>query len=191
MNEPFIKVKSDDSITLAIAALQAGKLIGYPTESVYGFGADPFNASAILLLQALKARDKDSAFLMIASHFDQIKHYIDSDDHHILKKLSKSTAHPTTWVCPASHQVPSWLLGPNRTIAIRITQFPLCSKLCDAFNGPIISTSANFKGQPPAKTFEDMQMFKDQLAYIIDAPCGTATRASTIADLISDHIYRQ
>jgi L-threonylcarbamoyladenylate synthase len=179
------------SISLAITALQAGKLIGYPTESVYGFGADPFNESSISLLQQLKARPEDSAFLMIAAHFDQIKQYIDCTDITILKKMTTITDHPTTWVCPASKLVPQWLLGPKNTIAIRITDFSLCVKLCDAFHGPIISTSANFKGQAPAKTYEEMQLFKNQLAYTIDSPCGTSIRPSTIKDLITDHIYRQ
>ena len=178
-------------IQLAIAALQTGKLIGYPTESVYGFGADPFNESAITLLQQLKARPLDSAFLMIASHFNQVQNYIDCSNLKILSKITKKTEHPTTWVCPASTLVPEWLLGPNNTIAIRITNFPLCVNLCDAFKGPIISTSANFKGQSPAKFYDDMHCFKDSLAYVIDSPCGTSTRPSTIKDLITDHIYRQ
>lgn len=174
----------------ALQALQNGDLIGYPTESVYGFGTDPFNEKAIAQLQSLKARPKESAFLMIASNFEQVKKYIGCDDATILKKITSASERPTTWVCPASDLVPEFLWGPNQTIAIRITNFPLCVELCNAFGGPIISTSANFKGQNPAKTYAEMQKFSDKLAYIIDAPCGTATRPSTIIDLITDKVYR-
>jgi L-threonylcarbamoyladenylate synthase len=182
--------QANQQIQQAITALKNGNLIGYPTESVYGFGADPFNETAIQKLQDLKARPKESAFLMIATDFNQIEKYIDCDDTNILKKIKTPSIHPTTWVCPASNLVPEFLWGPNKTIAIRITDFPLCVQLCEYFGGPIISTSANFKGEAAAKNFTDMQKFAGKLAFMINAPCGTATRPSTIKDLLTDAIYR-
>lgn len=181
----------ESQIEKAITALKNGELIGYPTESVYGFGADPFNEKAINRLQQLKARPEESAFLMIAAEFSQIEKYIDCSDQSILQKISEINNHPTTWVCPANPEtVPEFLWGPKKTIAIRITNFPLCIELCKRFAGPIISTSANYKGEQPAKTFTDMQKFSNELTLIIDADCGTATRPSTIKDLLTDYIYR-
>jgi len=184
-------MNKSNQIQQATQSLKNGNLIGYPTESVYGFGVDPFNESAIQKLQSLKSRPSDSSFLMIAANLEQIKKYIDCNEINILNKMIQPADHPMTWVCPASNLMPKFLWGPNKTIAIRITHFPLCKQLCELFDGPIISTSANFKGETPAKTFTEMQIFKDQLDMIIDAPCGNATRPSTLVDLITDKVYRK
>ena len=127
-------MNTEQQIQQAAEALKQGQLIGYPTESVFGFGADPFNQQAIAKLQQLKTRPENSAFILIASSLNQIEKYINTNDEELFNKMT-SANRPTTWICPASNLIPTWLLGPNNTIGFRITEFDLCRQLCNAFEG--------------------------------------------------------
>jgi L-threonylcarbamoyladenylate synthase len=57
---------------------------------------------------------------------------------------------PNTWIVPATARVPRWITGDHTGVAVRISAHPIVAALCENFGGPLVSTSANLSGQPPA-----------------------------------------
>jgi L-threonylcarbamoyladenylate synthase len=139
-------------LRLAVWHLRLGGLVAYPTEAVYGLGCDPLNPKAVAKLLALKQRSATKGLILIAADFRQIETFMKLTEPAIREKLVASWPGPMTWIVPASPWVPSWLRGEKGDIAVRVTSHGPAAALCRAFGGPIISTSANPSGAPPART---------------------------------------
>lgn len=174
----------------AVRRIAAGGIIAYPTETVYGLGCDPFNGTAVLRLLELKQRDIDQGVILIASHFMQLEPLLLPLDHATRKRVSAWQDKPVTWTLPCPPDVPVWLRGRHATLAVRITTHPVASALCERWNGPLVSTSANIHGHLPAATALDIyNSFNDTLDYVLHGACGTG-HASSIRDGLSGKILR-
>ncbi|MBP1150139.1 MULTISPECIES: Sua5/YciO/YrdC/YwlC family protein [unclassified Methylocaldum] len=139
-------------LRLAASHLRRGGIIAYPTEGVYGLGCDPLDQDAVRRLLALKERPSAKGLILIAAEFDQIEPYLDIPTEFMRSRLLATWPGPVTWIVPAASWVPAWLRGEHATLAVRVTAHPDAAALCRAFGGPIISTSANKSGRPPART---------------------------------------
>ncbi len=140
-----------------------GGVIAYPTESVYGLGCDPLCELAVQRILQLKNRSIDKGLIIIASRLSQLEAYIDITEEQKHKILITEQA--TTWLVKKSSQTPGWIHGKNSKVAIRISQHPIVSSLCEIIQQPVISTSANPAGNEPAITH---QQCKDYFAEKID-----------------------
>ena len=138
-------------IRMACHALKQGKLLAYPTESVYGIGCDPLNESAVMHLLSIKQRPLHKGLILIASDFAQLQPYINPSPE-ILLRIMPSWPGPITWVIPAHSWVPDYLTGKNDSLAVRVSAHPLVQQLCAEYGGAIISTSANISHQAPARS---------------------------------------
>ena len=177
-------------IAEAAALLRAGGVLAYPTEAVFGLGCDPDNHAAFEKIFALKQRPPEQGVLLIASDFSQIADWIDAPAEAIARaQATWPGAH--TWIFPRSPRVPEWVAGGHSGIALRITAHPAAAALCRAFGGPIVSTSANVHGQPPARSAEEAEtMFSEGLEGVLHGPTGGLQRPTPIADAISGVIIR-
>jgi L-threonylcarbamoyladenylate synthase len=146
------------SIPEAATALQTGGVIAYPTEGVWGLGCDPRAETAVLRLLAIKQRPVDKGLILIASHLDQLRPFLDlaAVKTENLATVLASWPGPHTWVMPASAAAPRWVTGEHDGIAVRITAHPLVIELCNAYGGALVSTSANRAGQPAPLTRETL-----------------------------------
>jgi L-threonylcarbamoyladenylate synthase len=142
------------SIPEAATSLQTGGVIAYPTEAVWGLGCDPRNEQAVLRLLAIKQREVDKGLILIASHLDQLRPFLNlaAVPAKNLAEVFASWPGPHTWVMPASTAAPRWITGAHDGIAVRISAHPLVIELCNAYGGTLVSTSANRAGQPAALT---------------------------------------
>ena len=142
------------SIHEAATALQTGGVIAYPTEAVWGLGCDPRNEQAVLRLLAIKQREVEKGLILIASHLDQLRPFLNlaAVPAENLAAVLASWPGPHPWVLPASAVAPSWITGAHDGIAVRISAHPLVIELCNAYGGALVSTSANRAGQPAALT---------------------------------------
>lgn len=149
----------------AVQEIQAGKIISYPTEAVYGLGCDPFNPQAFEKLLNLKQRCISKGVILIAANVEQLLPYVDLAEKPWEKEVLKSWQQKNkaiTWVLPATENVPNWLTGGRNTLAVRVTHHPEVAELCILLNSPIVSTSANLSQKAPAKTQpESLNMFPD------------------------------
>ncbi|HXS73193.1 MAG TPA: Sua5/YciO/YrdC/YwlC family protein [Rhodanobacteraceae bacterium] len=174
----------------AAALLSAGGVLAYPTEAVFGLGCDPDNRRAFEKIFALKQRPPEQGVLLIASDFEQVASWIDAPVEAIERaRATWPGAH--TWVFPRSARVPEWIAGAHSGIALRVTAHPPAADLCRAFGGPIVSTSANRHGEPPARSAQAVEaMFREDLDGILHGPTGAATRPTPIADALTGAIIR-
>ena len=136
----------------AAQALHRGGVIAYPTEAVWGLGCDPLSEAAVLRLLAIKQRPVDKGVILVAGALEQFEGLLDWS----LLPTDRSEAvyatwpGPHTWIVPATGRVPHWITGAHEGVAVRVSAHPTVIALCVAFGGPIVSTSANIGGEPPA-----------------------------------------
>lgn len=177
----------------AAALLHAGGVLAYPTEGVFGFGCDPHDRNAFERLFALKGRPATQGVLLIAATVAQVEPYIDlvRVPVHVLAEVKASWPGPHTWVFPRGPDVPDWIAGAHDGIALRVTAHPPTAALCRAFGAPIVSTSANPHGEPPARDLDTLdRWFGDRLDGALDAPLGGLGRPTIIRDALSGAIIR-
>jgi L-threonylcarbamoyladenylate synthase len=174
----------------AAALLRAGGVLAYPTEAVFGLGCDPDNRAAFEKIFELKARPPEQGVLLIASDLSQIADWIDAPPEAIARaRATWPGAH--TWVFPRSSRVPEWVAGGHSGIALRVTAHEAAAALCRAFGGPIVSTSANIHGQPPARSAGEVEaMFSAGLDGVLHGHTGGLQRPTPIADAITGVIIR-
>lgn len=176
-----------------ITSLRNGKVIAYPTEAVYGLGCDPDNQHAVATILAIKNRPINKGLILIASSYPQLKPYIDENKltSAQLQKAQSYWPGPFTIVMPALANTPKWLTGDFDSIAVRVSAHPVVQKLCQAFNKPLVSTSANLSGQPAISEINHLeQQLGNKVAHIVPGEPNPNLQPSTIIDAISGKIYR-
>lgn len=171
--------------------LQAGGIVAYPTEAVYGLGCDPLNPDAVMRLLALKNRPWQKGVILIASCQEQLEPYLEPLDPSIQQKLSQTWPGPVTWLLPAKPQVPYWLRGEHETLAVRVTAHPLAAGLCDSFGGAIVSTSANLAGHEPARNALQVQRsLGKRVDCLLHGELGELSQPTEIRDAVTDRVIR-
>lgn len=175
--------------TLA-AHLARGGLIAYPTESCYGLGCDPKNRKAVLRLLKLKQRPQRKGLILIASRYAQLAPYL-----HPLTPAEQSTlkhdgAQAITYLMPAKPGCPRWLRGAHDTLAVRLSAHPLAAALCDTLGMALVSTSANYSGAKPARTYAQCKRLFGRQVWVLPGKVGKRKRPSTIRAWTDGRIVR-
>jgi L-threonylcarbamoyladenylate synthase len=175
----------------AVRTLRAGGVVAYPTEAVYGLGCDPFNEHAVMRLLAIKGRAVDKGLILIAADHDQLEPLLLPCGADTLAPVLESWPGPSTWILPAHPRVPGWLTGGSGAIAVRVTAHPLAASLCRRFGGPLVSTSANRSGRPPARTvLGARRALGSRVDYFLTGPTGGDARPSEIRDARDGRLLR-
>lgn len=175
----------------AVRRLEDGGIIAYPTETVYGLGCDPLNATAVLHLISLKQRRIEQGLILVASHFEQLEAYLCPVPATIRKRVTGVSKRPVTWVLPCHEHVPVWLRGEHHTLAVRLTTHPVSVALCDRWGGPLVSSSANIHNRPAALTpLAVRKAFHGQLDYILHSTQAGSNQPSQIRDALSGAVLR-
>ena len=171
--------------------IRAGGVISYPTEAVFGLGCDPLNPEAVNRILDLKARPVTKGLILIASDFWQLKPYLQQLPDAIETKILASWPGPTTWLVPALENVPYWLRGVHKSLAVRISDHPTVIELCRASGSALVSTSANPGGLPPARTsLAVRRYFHGTLDAMVAGSTGGQQRPSVIRDALTDKQIR-
>lgn len=187
----------DTSVVQVAKDLRAGKVIAYPTEAVWGLGCDPFNEQAFQKLLKLKQRPIEKGVILLASDIAQVEHLFKSLNSNIQQKIISSWykqdphSKATTWLLPSDSTIPKWITGEHHSVAVRVTNHGLCQVLCRAFDGFIVSTSANPAGGKPAKCLTDAKKyFNDQVSYL-NGELGLSPEPSRIINASTGLIIRE
>jgi L-threonylcarbamoyladenylate synthase len=179
------------AIAEAVRAMRAGGVVAYPTEAVWGLGCDPLNENAVDRLFALKERPRHLGVLLIAARYEQVRDWIGAVPQPALDRALATWPGPHTWILPRSERVPVWISGGHAGIALRITAHPVAAALCEAWGGPLVSTSANRHSSPPARTSAMLRdAFSDSLDAIVEGELGGLERPTPIRDAISGDVVR-
>ena len=175
----------------AVRKLGEGGVIAYPTETVFGLGCDPFNAMAVLRLLDLKQRNIEQGLILIASDIAQLEPLLLPLSATVRNRILKTWPVPVTWTLPCLPETPAWLRGSHRSLAVRLTSHPLARSLCKSWDGPLVSTSANRHGKPPATSALEVRIrFDADLDYILHGKVTGSGKPSEIRDGITGRVLR-
>jgi len=178
-------------IEQATHCLNQGKVIAYPTESVYGLGCDPSNSAAIEHLLQLKSRSAAKGLILIASDISQLNDWVEFDQIPDQQSIIDSWPGHETWLIPAKKHVSTLLRGEHKNLAVRVSAHPVVQQLCQQFQGAIISTSANKQGQPEATTLLSAKhYFHQAVDYYVPGEVDNKLKPSRIRDGITGQIIR-
>lgn len=175
----------------ATRAVENGGVIAYPTEAVMGLGCSPWNKAAVVRILRLKRRRPGKGLIVVASSPAQLSNLVDFSKAAAQEALWASWPGPFTWIVPARPDAPRWLRGRGAGLAVRVSAHPIVRQLCEAA-GPLISTSANPSGCPPARTRPQARAyFGKRLDDYVPGPLGEETRPSQIRDALTGQTLRR
>ena len=173
----------EHALDLALAAIRRGTLVVLPTDTVYGVGADAFDADAVGVLLRAKGRGRNMPPPVLVSSQVTLE-AITTDLPDVAHDLVEACwPGPLTLVCRAQPSL-QWDLGDSRgTVAVRMPDHELALALLER-TGPLAVSSANRTGQPAAVTAAEAQeMLAEAVEVYLDAGPLPAREPSTILDL--------
>lgn len=172
------------------AYLKRGGLIAYPTESCYGLGCDPANRAAVMKLLRLKQRPQRKGLILIASSYRQLSRFLQPITAAEQSKLQRDGAQAITYLMPVKKYAPRWLRGAHDTLAVRLTAHPYAQKLCRGVQSALVSTSANFSGHRPVKTYAECRRQFGSNVWVLPGLVGKRKQPSTIVSWVDGRIVR-
>jgi len=178
-------------IQKAAHILHAEGVVAYPTEAVWGLGCDPFSEQAANRIFAIKRRERHMGLILIAANIIQLAPFLTGLNQGQQKQLADSWPGPNTWLVPDNGVAPKWITGGRSTLAVRVTNHPLSAALCQVYGGPLVSTSANPHGLPPARTAMKLNSyFYGMIDDCLPGAVGSETKPSSIRHLDSGKVIR-
>jgi L-threonylcarbamoyladenylate synthase len=165
--------------------LRTGGLLGYPTETVYGFGC-ALRAQALARLAELKSRGEQKPFLLLIPSVDSVRQLAWTDAAHELASVFWPGA-VTLLLRDPQAVFPGGVRSAEGAVAVRRSGHPLARRLVEALGEPITSTSANAPGEPPATSGKDAfdaasRLGASEAMWIVDAGPLPESEPSTIVD---------
>jgi L-threonylcarbamoyladenylate synthase len=155
-------------INRALEVLQAGGLLLYPTDTIWGVGCDATNAAAVKRIYELKQRDDAKSLIVLLAEAKDIFQYV-ANPYPDIVGMIRSFDCPTTVIYEQAIGLPENLVNKDGSIAIRVTQDPFCKGLIKRLKRPLVSTSANISGHPSPRSFDDIDAaVKSGVDYIAD-----------------------
>ncbi|MDD2799092.1 MAG: L-threonylcarbamoyladenylate synthase [Bacteroidales bacterium] len=140
----------------ACKVLQAGGVIIYPTDTVWGIGCDATNEAAVQKVFEIKKRADSKAILVLVDSSVKVDFYV-SDVPEIAWDLIEYTEKPLTLIYPNARNLAHNLVAEDGSIGIRVTKEEFSHKLCQRFRKAIVSTSANISGKPTPSNFDEIE----------------------------------
>ncbi|MFH1729477.1 MAG: L-threonylcarbamoyladenylate synthase [Pseudomonadota bacterium] len=185
-------IDKNDNLSKVVSALQIGEVICYPTETIYGLGADAFNFEANLKIFALKERQTKKPLLILISKLEMLSLLINDMPLRAKKIVEEFWPGPLTIIFDIHESINhglSKLISLDHGIAIRFTSNPCLLKIIEAFGGPITSTSANPSSLPNKVNRDDIiKNYSGKIKYFIDDGELNDLRPSTIIDVRNDSL---
>ncbi len=143
---------SGAAIAQAAAALRAGKLVIFPTETLYGLGADALNTNAVQAIFTVKRRPAHKPIIVLIASYAQLALLAASVSPTARALMRAFWPGPLTIVFPAKKSLPRALTSGTGTVAVRLTAHPIARALIHAAGTPLTATSANVSGQSDHQT---------------------------------------
>ena len=177
----------DRSLVLAAEVVQAGGVIVYPTETLYGIGSDALNPEAVGKVHMAKGRSPGKPMLVLVPDRESLFPLVREIPRAAGALMEAFWPGPLTLVFPVSSRVPPALVGTSASLGIRVPSSKLCLRLLRLAGTPLVSTSANPPGKPPLRSVDAMQsLLAHGIDLFLDAGELPANKPSTVVDLSED-----
>lgn len=138
-----------------IEALKAGKVILYPSDTIWGLGCDATNEEACQRISEIKNRPENKSFILLVDSFQMIEKYI-PDFPEVCYDLVDLSEKPLTIIYPNATGLAPSVLAEDGSVGIRLTKDPICLNLIRSMRKPLVSTSANVSGNDFPKSYNDI-----------------------------------
>jgi L-threonylcarbamoyladenylate synthase len=173
-----------DAVSTVAHELIHGRVIVYPTDTLYGIGADACNSDAVERVFRAKKRDPARPILVLVNSLEMAARLVESIPERAKTLIDKFWPGPLTLVFRASPCLPQGVIGASGTIGIRCPQHPFCSEVLSLCNRPITSTSANISGEDHSGSIKGIaETFESVVDLIVDAGDAQSALPSTIVDV--------
>lgn len=178
--------KEEEALRYASRLLQEGCLVAFPTETVYGLGADALNPRAVERIFQVKGRPPDNPLIIHLAGLDQAEQLAAEMPERARKLAENFWPGPLTLVLPKQDRVPAITTAGLSSVALRIPSHPLALKLIRASGLPIAAPSANISGRPsPTTAAHVMEDLAGYIEAVLDGgPCAIGVE-STVLSLLS------
>lgn len=177
----------EEQVEKGIAVLKKGGLVAFPTDTVYGLGANAYSEAAVRRIFRLKQRSEDKALPLLVADIAQLKELVGP-----LTPVAELLAHrflpgALTLVLPRPERVPDIVTAGGETVAVRIPAHPVAIALIRGLGSPIVGTSVNLSGRPSALTADEVRsQFGVRIDLVINGGRCPGGVESTIVDVTGE-----
>ncbi len=184
----IIKINPDnidtDLIKEAAAVIKRGGLVAFPTETVYGLGADTFNENAVKEIFAAKGRPMDNPLISHIARFDEVERFAREIPQSAVKLAEHFWGGPLTMIFKKRRGIPDSVTAGLDTVAVRLPSHSIANALIKYSGTPIAAPSANLSGKPsPTTARHTIQDLDGRVDMIIDGGEAFIGIESTVIDL--------
>ena len=172
-----------------MAGLRRGQVIVFPTETLYGLGADALSPSAVEKVFQLKGRNPANPIPVLIADRAMLA-LLAADVPALAEKLiSAFWPGPLTIILPARSDLPKTLVNSSGGIGVRISSEPIAAELVQSLGRPLTATSANPSGQPAARRIEEARnYFSGAIDIFIDGGELTSKTGSTVVEVVGERL---
>ncbi|HOI31680.1 MAG: L-threonylcarbamoyladenylate synthase [Bacteroidales bacterium] len=181
----------EEEVALAVEALKSGKVILYPTDTIWGLGCDATNAKAVEKIYRIKRRIEKKSLIALVESEEQLKQYVKKVPE-LAYDLIRNAANPLSIVYPGAQNLAKNMIAADKTVCIRITSNEFCAAIIKGLKKAITSTSANISGQSAPLIFyhisEEIKKSVDHIVGLYQDDVEIP-KASTIIRLEQDGTF--
>jgi tRNA threonylcarbamoyl adenosine modification protein (Sua5/YciO/YrdC/YwlC family) len=166
-------------IRRAVEALEAGGVIAYPTDTVYGLGCDLTNKNAIERLYAIKGMDRSHPLAFVCPDLSDIARYaiVENQVYRVLRRFLPG---PYTFILGATREVPKLVQMKRKNVGIRVPACEATRALARELGRPIISSTAARPGEDPLVDPKEIDAAFKGLALVLDGGAGGLVPTSVV-----------
>ncbi len=174
----------EQGLNEALDRLRHGQAVAFPTDTVYGVGADGLSAGAVLQLYAIKDRPRTQAIPLLLADPADLVLVSSRVPTHAQLMAERYWPGGLTLVVPAAAHLPTELLAGGSTVAVRVPDHPVLRDLIRQLHHPLAATSANLHGYANPRTASDVvTQLGERLPLVLDGGATPGDIASTIVDV--------
>lgn len=182
---------SDADIAAAAELIKYGFVVGIPTETVYGLGADALNESAVRAVFAAKGRPADNPLIVHIADFSQAEKYAENIPELAYRLAERFCPGPITMVLPKKRIIPNITSGGLDTVGIRVPSHDVMHRIIAESGCPIAAPSANISGLPsPTSAEYVMNDMKGRIAAVLDGGASQFGVESTVISFEGEDAVR-
>jgi L-threonylcarbamoyladenylate synthase len=189
--ETILLSDNEEQLSIAAGLIRKGEIVGIPTETVYGLGADASNEEAVKKVFAAKGRPADNPLIVHLADFSQAPEYTASIPYLAWKLAERFCPGPLTMVLPKNEKIPMITSGGLDTVGIRVPSHPVMHRIIELSGRPIAAPSANTSGYPsPTSAEHVMRDMNGRIAAVVDGGASEFGVESTVISIESEDRVR-
>lgn len=167
----------------AAKLIKAGELVAFPTETVYGLGANALDGQAVAKIFTAKGRPQDNPLIVHVANVEQLKDLVKDVPDYVYKLIAEFSPGPVTYILPAAEQIPQEVTAGLATVGIRIPDHSVAHRFLNQVAFPVAAPSANTSGKPsPTSANHVYEDLSGKISGIIDGGKVGVGLESTVID---------